>query len=164
MTDVGRVQNVVVDTDTDKIYVDVAISPKRYFEKVKFRSPSSRAWFVPEEGDIVEVDSVGKGRRVAHSPHNTPGVNLPEGLSAGDIAFRLNENTVLHFKKVGDGYDTKLVCDGDMYLDAESVLIGDESNAMQVATAEHTHDVTLSDGSTASTDTENEDPTKTQIE
>lgn len=164
MKDVGRVQKVTINRDTSKIYVDVAISPNRHFDKLEFRSPATNAWFVPQEGDIVEVDSVGKGRRVAHSPNNTPRVNLPEGLSAGDIAFRLNENTVLHFKKAEDGYDVKLVCDGNMFLDAEKVLIGDESNATQVATAGHTHDVTLSGGSTVSTSTENEDPTETQIE
>ena len=164
MTDVGRVQNVVVNTDDNKIYVDVSISPNRHWDKLEFRSPATGVWFVPEEGDIVEVDTVGKGRRIAHSPHNTPGVNLPDGLSEGDISFRLNEGTLLHFKQTDSGYDIKLVCDGDMYLDAGNVFVGDTDNAMQVATANHTHDVMLSTGDSTTTDTENEDPTETQIE
>jgi len=164
MTDVGRVQNVVVNTDDNKIYVDVSVSPNRHWDKLEFRSPAAGVWFVPEEGDIVEVDTVGKGRRIAHSPHNTPGVTLPEGLSEGDISFRLNESTLLTFKQTDSGYDIELTCDGDMYLDAANVFIGDTGNAIKVARANHTHNLTLSDGSQGTTNTENEAPTDTKIE
>lgn len=164
MKAVGRIQSVNLDTDNNKIRVDVSVSPARFHENIVFRSPGSSVWFVPEAGDVVEVEKLDAGTYIASAP-STPSRRVPDFLSEGDTAFQLNDSTILHFKKTDTGYDIKLECDGDLYLDATDIFIGDETNATKVATADHTHDYTWTDaGGSGTTDPENESPTDTNIE
>lgn len=164
MRAVGRIQDVNLDSENNRIRVDVSVSPTRFHENIVFRTPGSTAWFVPEEGDVVEVEKLDSGSYVASTP-STPSRRVPDFLTEGDIAFQLNDSTVLHFKNTDSGYDVRLECDGDMYLDATDIFVGDENNATKVATADHTHDYTWTDAAgSGTTDPENEAPTDTNIE
>lgn len=159
----GRVTKVRIEPDEDAIFVNVTTSPTQDYRGLRFRTPGVGAWFVPSKGDVVVVESVG-GRKVAHTPYNVPDYGMPSDLNEGDIAFRLNADTLLHFKETDSGYDIEMKCDGDLYLDGTDVFIGDSNNAEKVARADHTHDFTDSGGDTGTTDTENESPTDTFIE
>lgn len=163
MTRVGVVKGVDISTEKNQIFVDVELSPTEVEDDIRYLSPGVGVWFVPEEGDIVEVKSFGRNRSVAMAPYNTPGPALPSGLSEGDIAFRLNDSTVLHFRESNGSYDITLECDGDLNIDAQNIFVGE--NGTKVATADHTHNYSWTDsGGSGTTDPENEDPTDTEIE
>lgn len=144
MPELGRVTKVDVNSEESRIFVDVSTRPNSHYEKISFRSPGSGVWIVPKVGDVVEVEEVGVSKFVAYSPHSAPSFSLPEGLSEGDVAFKINDNSFLHFDKSGGTVDLKIQADG-------SIIIGDETNTLRVANENHTHDVTLSDGTTATT-------------
>lgn len=162
---VGAVVGVTVAEDENSVYVDVSIGPEKTFNDIEYRTEASGIYVVPEFGDIVEVETLGNGRAIAHSSQSRRDESLPAGLSEGDIAIKLNDNTVLHFRKDGDVYDVDMECDGKLHLDASSIEVGENGEA--VATASHTHDYEdeLADGTTATKTTDlPDDTTYTVIE
>lgn len=138
MTDIGAVVDVSVNYEEKTVYVDVASGPNQTHNGIEYRTGGRGIFVVPEFGDVVEIDTVGNGRRVAHSSHTDKTDSMPQNMSEGDIAINLNDNTVLHFKKNGDVYDVDMKCDGELHLDASTITIGE--NGKTVATKDHTHD------------------------
>lgn len=161
MNSLGRITAVDINHDDQRVYVDVALGPNRQPGGIKYRQPGKDVWIVPEPGDIVEVSTLDDGQKVAFSPDTDPSSTIPSGLSEGDVAIRLDDSTLLHMKK-SDGGIT-LTCSGDLNLDAANIYVGDSANSEPVATASHTHDVTLSDGSTGTTGTPS-DTTSNEME
>lgn len=137
MSTLGRVVDVTVDTDKRRVFVDVALSPNREASDVKFRQPGKDIWVVPETGDVVEVDTIGRDEKVALSPSTPSSVGLPSGLSEGDVAIRLDSDTLLYMQKSSG--DVTLTCSGDLNLDAANIYVGDSSNSKKVATEDHIH-------------------------
>lgn len=163
MAKLGQIQDVTVDKDENEVRVDVVVSPSEFRENIRYETPGVGVWIVPNSGDIVEVKDLGPNRAVAFSPKNNPVYDMPAGLSEGDVAIKLNENTTLHFNESGGSYDITLECDGDLNIDAANIFIGE--NGSKVATADHTHDYDWTDGGGSSTtEPENEAPTDTEIE
>jgi len=137
MSDIGAVVDVSINYDNKAIYVDVATGPNQTHNGIEYRTDARGIFVVPEFGDVVEVDKVGNGRRVAHSAHTDDSDSMPQGLTEGDIAIQLNDGTVLHFQRSGDTYNIDLKCDGTLHLDASTITIGE--NGKEVATKDHTH-------------------------
>lgn len=155
--------DVDVNEDKEHVFVDVSLSPTEHAEGLQYRTPGKGIYIVPEEGDIVQVQRVGRNRRVAFSPYNVPEEGFPSGMSPGDIVFQLNENTSLRMSQQDDGtYDVTIECDGDLQLDGESIFIGE--NGTRVAPDMHTHDFEDANGNIQTTEIENEPPTFTKIE
>jgi hypothetical protein len=165
MTQVGKITKVIINEDDNEVRVNVSLSPTQHPDKIPYRMPSKDVWFVPEVGDVVEVADVGKYGKVAFAPKSPPTSGLPENLSEGDVAFRLNDETVLHFSESNGQYDISIKCDGDLQLDAANILIGEDGARVPVAPANHTHDYTWTDaGGSGTTNQMNEEPTDTTIE
>lgn len=140
MQQVGTVANVEL-ADDGRVYVDVVLSPSNTQTDVQFKMPAPNIWAVPVEGDVVELTEQADGSLLARSPQNAPGVSPPDGLDQGDIAIRLNEDTLLHFSRnQDDSVDLTVTCDGDLQLDAANILVGEQGNAQPVATADHVHE------------------------
>jgi hypothetical protein len=160
MQRVGTVANVDI-ADDGRVYVDVIMSPSNAQTDVQFKMPAPNIWAVPVEGDVVELTEQADNSLLARSPQNAPGAAPPNGLDEGDIAIRLNEDTVLAFSRNSDeSVDLTITCDGDLQLDAENILVGEQGNAQPVATADHTHDFEYDGaGDNSSTKTGTTDPT-----
>lgn len=153
MSELGSVTKVDVNTDKNRIFVNVSTGPTTHYDSIAFRSPGSGVWIVPEKGDVVEVEEVG-GRHVAFAPHSPPSFSFPSSLSEGDVAIKVNKNSYIHLDKQDDGtVDLRLDVDGDIY-------IGDSTSATKVARQDHTH----TDSSGGQTSKPNEAGTSTQIE
>lgn len=148
MTEVGRITRVQLNQDDTDIQVDVSFSPGREKENIKFRSPQSGVWFIPSVGDVVEVTEFGGDEYIAHSPMQTPGFGLPDGVRQGDIIIKLSEQTELTFRANADGtHDVDLNFDGDLLVNGE-----------RLATESHTHGYSWTDpGGSGDTDEPNED-------
>lgn len=126
MSKLGQVTDVTVDEQENKVFVDVSVSPTDFEEGIRFRTPGVGVWFIPKEGDIVEVKRLSKNRAVAFSPYNPPEFDIPTGLSEGDIVFKLDQNTVFRFELQNDEtYDITLETDGDITLTGDNVNINE---------------------------------------
>lgn len=179
MTQLGLVDAVQVDMDARRVLVDVSTGIRSEYTSIPFEMPASGIWIVPQEGDIVEVADFGQNRRVARSPHTRTEYEMPASLGEGDVAVKLSDSVLFHFSKNADGsFDVTLETDGaltmaadeidiggdkTLHMDADTITIGSDGNRKKVATEDHTHDVTLSDGTTATTDKPS-DNTDTTIE
>jgi len=123
MTRLGIITNVTVEAEAGAVMVDVSLGP-RNSKTAQFRQPANGIVVVPEEKDAVIVEEVGKNTYMASHAYEGRSTGLPTALDEGDI-----------------------------YIDTDSeIYIGDPGNAQPVADATHTHDVQLSDGTTATTD------------
>lgn len=124
----GRISSVFLTGEKGSIYVNVVTGPNREPREMKFSAPKPGVWYVPKEGDMVEVHNV-NGTNVARFPANEPeGFGLPNDLSEGDICFRLNEETELHFSVQEDGtVNVDLTSDGVVNVNAPTVNLGDEN-------------------------------------
>lgn len=138
-THVGRVDSVTIDSERRTIFVDVITSPRKTFTDVKFVMPGSGMWAVPEEGSVVEVVSKTGQETVAHFPRQQPSFDLPPGLSEGDIALQVGDDSFIHFQTSGDTVDVRLDVSGDIF-------IGDPNNSKKVATEDHVHDFEYTGG------------------
>ena len=159
----GRISSVFVDGDDNDVFVSVVTGPNREPRRMRFDSPYKGAWYVPMEGDIVEVRDV-NGTRIASTPANN-GPSIPTDLSEGDFCFRFNDETELRFSKQPNGtFNVDVTADGTVTVDAPSVNLGKQASKA-LSFNDHTHSVTLSDGSTATTGEPNEPgTTKTTAE
>lgn len=166
MVRVGKITSVYVRDEERRIAVDVSIAPGNEITNLPFSQPIKTAWFVPEGGDIVEVYQTDTGQEAARVPQSIPDYQLPDGLGEGDIAFRLDEDTLVHLDKQPDGtHDVFVTASGDLYLDGTNIYLGDSENAERLATENHTHDGTDSNGDSFTTDPPNSDGlTDTQAE
>jgi len=173
-TKYGRVTSVFVGPgDTNDVFVNIVTGPKREPRYMKVATPMRGGWYVPQEGDLMEIHSV-NGTPVARNPANPPEVSVPTDLTEGDFCLKFTDGTRLHFSRQTDGtVDLLVEADGDISVsaptgtvnvDGQAVVIGDPSTAVNVAVQDHTHDVGLSDGSTGTTGTPNEAGTSTSIE
>jgi hypothetical protein len=164
MNEVGRIISVDTSADDGVIYVDVSVSPNRTHDDIKFRTPGTNVWVVPEVGDVVEVADLGHNKKIAFAPHNSPGVSMPD-MNEGDVAVRMNDATLFHIKERPDGkYDIVLHCDGEAHFLAEDIFIGDKQNVKKVATEDHTHDYSWTDAAGSGTTDGPSDTTDTEIE
>lgn len=116
----GRVSSVLFDSKKADVFVNVVTGPNREPRKIPFSSPRPGVWYVPQRGDMVEVHDI-NGSKTARFPANPPtNYGLPSGLSEGDVCFRLNRDTKLHFSNKGDGtIDVKIKCDGELKINAK---------------------------------------------
>lgn len=125
MSRVGTVTKVTVSEEHRRVFVNVSLSPTEHATQIRYRTPGAGVWFVPEEGDIVEVETVGRNRQVAFAPHNVPEEEeaFPTELTEGDIAFQLDKDTLFHFSKQEDDetYDVTLKTAGDILLEGATV-------------------------------------------
>lgn len=125
----GRVSSVLFNEGKNDIFVNVVIGPNREPRYMKFSSPAPGIWYVPSEGDMVEVHNI-NGTKTARFPANPPKeYGVPDNVGEGDVCFRLNENTQLHFSNQDDGtVDVELTTDGRLTIHAEDgfdILDGD---------------------------------------
>lgn len=157
MTELARIRKVDVDENEKKVFVDVIITPNRAPTGIPYRMPGKGVWVVPEVGDVVEIDKVGNSNWVAFAPKSPPSFSMPSSLSEGDVAIKVSENAYIHLDKNDDGtVDLEIDVDGDILLGANGLRAADEN---------HTHPVTLSDGSTTTTGSPSSgDLTDTKIE
>jgi uncharacterized Zn-binding protein involved in type VI secretion len=128
----GRISSVSLNSEKGDIFVNVVTGPNREPRRMKFSTLKPGVWFVPSEGDIVEVHNIG-GERTARFPIDSPnGFTLPDTLSEGDVCFKLNDNTELYFSVQGDGtVDVQLTADGEVMVNAPSVKLGDSNGNFQ---------------------------------
>jgi hypothetical protein len=150
----GRVTSVFIDADQNEVLVSVVTGPNREPSKMKFETPKTGVWFVPSEGDLVEVHSI-NGTRVARAPVNPSPDPIPTDLSEGDICFKLNANTELHFSVQDDGTvnvdvtadgDISVSATGDVTVNGESITLGNGGGAESLAVQSHTHPYSWTDG------------------
>lgn len=160
----GRVTSVFIGPgDTEDVFVNIVTGPGREPRYMKVATPMRGGWYVPQEGDLMEIHSI-NGTPVARNPANQSGVTVPADLSQGDFCFKFNEGTRLHFSRQEDEtVDVHIEADGEVHVDGGSVVIGDPNTAVNVAVQDHTHDYNA-DGSTKTTGTPNEAGTSTSIE
>jgi hypothetical protein len=162
-TKAGKVTGVDIEsTGEQHVRVDVSMGPGNNLNGIVFSQPIRSAWFVPEVGDIVEVYELHTGQRAARLPQTATNYAIPDGLSEGDVAFKVNANTRVHIKQSGDieieaGGDLHARADGDIY-------IGDESNSKRVATEDHTHDYSWTNGGGSGTTDPPDDITESEVE
>jgi hypothetical protein len=153
----GVITSVFVEEET--LRVTVAQTPGGEERRIRYLTPHPSMWYIPSVGDVVTVTELADGTRVAHSPLNDTGSGIPDGLSQGDIAIKLNDNTEFILKNNGSGYDVTLSCDGELNFLANDIYVGDKNNAERVATESHTHDVDyIGDGDNATQQTATTDP------
>lgn len=147
-TEIGRVTNVSLESETGQIYVAVKVSSRKHYERLKFTSHMSGLWMVPSEGDFVEVYTIGENSRAARMSHDTPPASMPD-MGEGDFCLRLNEDTELFFKQSGGTFDLTIRADGDVTVDAPEVKLGDGSgNYAAVARVGDSVEVTDPDSGT----------------
>jgi len=140
MSTLATITSVEV-TDNDEIFVTISETPRRESRELRYRNPGAGVWVVPSEGDVVEVTELADGSKVAHAPRNIPGFGAPNGLSEGDIAIRLNEDTLLYFNGQSDGtYDVTMKCDGDLTLEGAEVFVTEGGTTEKIATESHVHE------------------------
>lgn len=115
----GRVSSVFLNSDNAAVFVNVVTGPNQEPREMRFSSPKPGVWYVPKEGDVVEVHDI-NGTNVARFPANSPKTfTFPENLTEGDLCFQLNKKTKLHFSvQQDDTVDVKLECDGKLTIDA----------------------------------------------
>ena len=130
----GRVSSVFFDDEKRDIFVNVVTGPNREPREMKFSTPKAGIWYVPSEGDVVEVHNIG-GTRTARYPVEGPKeFGLPEDLTEGDVCFQLNQDTQLHFSVQKDGtVNVDLTSDGEITVDAPSVKLGGSTGTKVVA-------------------------------
>ncbi|UBF22611.1 baseplate assembly protein V [Halorubrum tailed virus 25] len=128
----GRVSSVFLNSEKGAIFVNVVTGPNREPREMKFSAPKPGVWYVPQEGDMVEVHNV-NGTNVARFPANEPeGFSLPNDLSEGDVCFRLNQETKLHFSVQEDGtVNVDLTADGVVNVNAPTVNVGDKDGTFK---------------------------------
>lgn len=133
----GRVSSVFFDSEKNDIFVNVITGPNREPRKMMFSSPKPGIWYVPREGDMVEVHNIG-GTRTARYPANPPqDFELPQDLSEGDVCFRLNEETELHFSQQEDGtVNVDLSADGDINITTTGNAVVDADTVTVTAATE----------------------------
>ena len=139
-TKYGRVSSVFFDDEKRDIFVNVVTGPNREPREMKFSSPKAGIWYVPSEGDMVEVHNV-NGTRTARYPAGSPeDFSFPEDLTEGDVCFQLNQDTQLHFSVQEDGtVNVDLTADGEISVDAPNVSVTGENSTVTA-----TGDITVS--------------------
>jgi len=170
MSRVGKITRVRVNPFGDnEVRVDVRSSPQRAWSDIRYQSATKDIWLVPEVGDIVEVTKAGE-TPIALASRHFPDQSLPQNLSEGDIAIKLNDNVQLRFSKQNDGtYNVNIDCDGELQLTGGSIFVGEDGNRKKVATEDHTHTFDYDGGGknsstlTGTTDGPN-DVTDTEVE
>lgn len=145
-TDIGYVEEVVVDHDNNEVRVTVTTSPNVHHVEIPYENPGSGIIIVPEYGDIVVVEEINTSP-VARASWSQANADFPASLSEGDVAIHLNDDTILHFNRQDDGsYDISIELNGDLTVNGEAL-----------ATESHTHDYTWSDsGGSGTTDAPND--------
>ena len=130
-TKYGRVSSVFFDDEKRDIFVNVVTGPNREPREMKFSSPKAGIWYVPSEGDMVEVHNV-NGTRTARYPAGSPeDFSFPEDLTEGDVCFQLNQDTQLHFSVQEDGtVNVDLTADGEINVDAPNISVTGENAAI----------------------------------
>jgi hypothetical protein len=128
----GRVSSVFLNSDKNEVFVNVITNPNQEPRKLKFSTPQKGFWLVPNEGDIVEVHTIG-GTKVARYPSDPPtDFGLPTDLSEGDVCLKLNQDTELHFSIQNDGtVNVEITADGEVTVNAPSVKIGDKDGTFK---------------------------------
>lgn len=156
----GLVTSVKVNEDAREVRAHVLIGHRSESRDIPVVSPHKNLLFVPENGDYLYVYYV-EGNYIGVAAASNPAHALPE-LEQGDICFTLDENTKLHFSKQNDGtVNVEVSASGSVTIEAAGeVVIGDDTEAVQVAVQEHTH--TESGGGV--TEPPNEPGTTTRIE
>jgi|APHM01.1.fsa_nt_gi hypothetical protein len=115
----GRVSSVSFDSEKKDVFVNVVTGPNREPRAMPISCPRPGVWYVPKEGDMVEVHDI-NGVKTARFPANPPAeYELPEELAEGDVCFQLNENTKLHFSVQNDDtINVDIACDGELSITA----------------------------------------------
>lgn len=176
MKEIGRITSVEVAGD-GRIYVSVKTSPSLEHRDVLWATAKTGLWSVPSEGDIVEVYELGVEDYIARSPHTVPEI-VPPTLEEGDFCLAINSNTRIWFSQQADGTvnvelqadgdvsvktsnggNVDVASDGNVSVDGSNITLGSGA-AEALAKQSHSHDVTLSDGSTATTGQPNEPGTE----
>jgi hypothetical protein len=142
MTQLGFVTDSYADTEANRVYVSVKTSPADEKQNILFEMPVKGMWYVPEDGDILEVNEVDDNVFVARAPHTPPtDYSMPE-LEQGEFCFHFDAESFLLATKDGSGnVNINVEASGTLNIDAAGrVLIGDEANAEPLATADHTHE------------------------
>lgn len=174
MSSLGTVTRVVIDDEQNVVLVDVSITPTNEHTEIPFRTPGAGIWIIPEAGDVVEVSMVDDREVVAHSPLFSSNAQIPSDVSAGDISIALSDGMQLSMKKQDDGsYNIDILTDGDLQLNAENILVGEDGARKRVLTEdavfEYEQRVDTGDGSGGTTTQEtttvsNNEVTDTEVE
>ena len=138
----GRVSSVFFDSEKSDVFVNVVTGPNREPREMPFSSPRPGVWYVPQEGDMVEVHNI-NGSKTARFPANPPAdYGLPETLTEGDVCFQLNKDTKLHFSVQDDGSvtvdlsadnDINITTTGNVVVDSPTVKLGGDTGTKVVA-------------------------------
>lgn len=133
----GRVSSVFFDSEKSDVFVNVVTGPNREPREMPFSSPRPGVWYVPQEGDMVEVHDI-NGSKTARFPANPPAdYGLPETLTEGDVCFRLNTDTKLHFSVQDDGSITvDLSADNDINITTTGNVVVDSDTVNVTAATE----------------------------
>ncbi len=122
MTTLGRITSVTVEEDSKDVYVNVAVTPRSEGRRMRFLTPASGMWIVPQEGDIVEVTETDR-EFVARFPHSPPTFDMPS-LDEGDFCFKFDDDTEIRVHRSGESYDIHITASGDVTLDGDSISLG----------------------------------------
>jgi phage baseplate assembly protein gpV len=120
----GFVTTVEVDTEAKRVYVKAKTDPGTESDLVPFTMPASGMWYVPKQGDLVELYEVDDNTRAARVPHVPPTEFLMPTLAEGDFCFKFDDGTEIRVQKDtsdGDTYD--VVIKGSSQVDVEAPRI-----------------------------------------
>lgn len=128
----GRISSVLFKEKD--VYVNVVTGPNKEPREMKFSTPRPGVWYVPKEGDTVEIHNIG-GKLVARYPYDSPeSFSLPTDIGQGDVCFRLNKDTQLYFSVQEDGtVNVDLSADGEVVVKAPTVKLGGDTKTKVVA-------------------------------
>lgn len=145
----GRVSSVIISQDKKDVFVNVITGPNREPRKMPFVTPKKGAWFVPQEGDIVEVQDI-DGTRTARNPVDKPDPPMPGNLGEGDVCFSLNGSTKLHFSHQPDGtVNVDLTLDGKLTIDLKDT--DGKDDPLQISLEKGSATLSLEDGDVTAT-------------
>jgi hypothetical protein len=119
-----------------------------------------------EEGHHVAFETCEDGLNICVGVLNTEPELIPNSLNAREQSIKYDDGTEVSVRQKEDGsYTVNIEASGDVTINASgNITIGDAANAVKLAVQNHTHDTTLSDGSTATTSKPNEEGTETKVQ
>jgi hypothetical protein len=141
----GWITSVTADPDAGRVWVSAKVSPSREERDIPFTTGMKGMWYVPEEGDLVEVYEVDHNVWAARTPHNPPATITMPALEQGDFCFKFDDETEIRIVKdasdadeydvfisagsqvnvesrrinvISNKFDTTIVSDDDIFLTA----------------------------------------------
>jgi len=119
-----------------------------------------------KEGWHVALDQCDDGLWVVVGVLNTEPSEIPNTLDEREQSVKFGDGTEISVLLNDSGnYDVTVSASGNVTINADgNVTIGDADNAESIAIQNHTHDTTLSDGSTGTSGQPNENGTETTVQ